>query len=331
MRNGKNNIASGVLAAILLLALSCTIIEDGDITSLAQYSALKLKSIEINQETLAGNSTKLAVLKYDSVVNLVDPTTGARITRKQRFTLPSLGTLKMKLRSGTNTNAEIYMSFKEDGLPYTFIIYVGDSLVEHYSFRYNASNKLNKIRTRLNPIDGRPATLVTTDTLTYSPSPEGKLVSMTRKGVGSFTFQFGTSNSEQTLNTMTFLGQNHSIYQGFCSNVSSNVCGSLQGPGCCGDIPTIVNENHSTLGKTTQTVITDLRLDGSNNSNCVGCPRELDTYYLHPLMILRDNFSHGGLLLWIYSVDWWKRGTAQISNQILTRNDVVKLTFNYGQ
>ena len=326
MRNGKNNIASGVLAAILLLALSCTIIEDGDITSLAQYSALKLKSIEINQETLAGNSTKLAVLKYDSVVNLVDPTTGARITRKQRFTLPSLGTLKMKLRSGTNTNAEIYMSFKEDGLPYTFIIYVGDSLVEHYSFRYNASNKLNKIRTRLNPIDGRPATLVTTDTLTYSPSPEGKLVSMTRKGVGSFTFQFGTYNSEHTLNSMTFLGQNYQLYNANCNNSSSNVCGRLYKPvGNSGY--NVDSENQSRNGKIAQITITDYRL---SNSGC-DCQRELDTYYLHPLMILRDNFTQGGMLLWIYTVDWWKPGTVQINNQSLTKNDVVKLNFNYGQ
>lgn len=327
MKTGKSNIVFGVCAAILLLVLSCTIIEDSDITSLAEYNKLSLKSIEINQETLAGNSTKLALLKYDSVQNFVDSNTGARITRLQRFTLPSLGTLKMKLRSGTTTNTEFFIYFKEDGLPYTFGIFAGDSLVEHYSFRYNASNQLNKIRTRLNPIDGRPATLVTTDTLTYSPSPEGKLVSMTRKGVGSFTFQFGTYNSEQTLSSMTFLGQNYNIYTGNCSNgFSSNVCGQLYKPVGNGGY-TVHNEIQLTLGKTTQTTITDQRL---SNSGC-DCQRELDTYYLHPLMILRYYFPQGGMLLWIYTVDWWKPGTAQLSAQKLNKNDVVKLNFNYGQ
>ena len=90
-------------------------------------------------------------------------------------------------------------------------------------------------------------------------------------------------------------------------------------------------QNQSTLGKTSQTTITDLRY-GRGSPNQCDCSRELDSYYLHPLMILRDVVPQGGTLLWVYAVDWWKPGTAQVQlGNNFTKNDVVQLNFNYAQ
>lgn len=53
--------------------------------------------------------------------------------------------------------------------------------------------------------------------------------------------------------------------------------------------------------------------------------RDYDTYYFHPLMILRNQVPLGNYLFVIYAIDWLEPGPA-LSQTNFTRNEFV--TFN---
>lgn len=328
MANRKIHFALGLL---ILLAFSCSIVKDSDVTSLDQFNKLKLKSFEIIQTTLSGNSSALATLKYDSAVDGISGSTGAHVSRRQAFSFPALGSNKMKLKSGTTAATEIQIAYRDNGTPNIFIIYQGGVEVETYRFFYNANNQLIKLVSLFGPISN--PTSVTKDTLIYAPVG-GLLSSLIRNPKSPspipFTLDFGSSGSFGS-----WQGVKYNLGTQYCnnSNGNANVCGDFQkqvNGGQSNTNPLIFEQNQSTLGKTGQTTITDLRY-GKGSPNSCDCSRELDTFYLHPLMILRDVVPQGSTLLWIYAVDWWKPGTAQIQLSNFTKNDVVQLNFNYAQ
>jgi len=316
-------------------ALSCTIVKDSDITSISQLNSLSLKSFEIVQNSKAGNSTSLAVLKYDSTVNKISKSTGAHVSRVKGFTLPALGNYKMKLKSGVNAATEIKIVYKDNGSLNDCIIYQGNSPVESYLFFYNTNNQLIKVSTVLSPTAGNVPTYETVDLLTFGATGDVYPSTITRSSTydatltGTYTVCqncSGSGSSSQSVNQLTFNQGQSQVYQlSFNSgsgNCSSNgyypySCGSINktnsngGGGQNGNQNQLSFINNFTFNKTIQTSLTSI----SNT----------DTYYFHPLLILKDVVPQGDFYFWFYSVDWFQTAGSPFSS------DMVKINFNYGK
>jgi hypothetical protein len=73
-----------------------------------------------------------------------------------------------------------------------------------------------------------------------------------------------------------------------------------------------------------QYYIQDINKDVSKFCNNQ-CSQGNDTYYLHPLMVLKDQFNSGDVLLFMYMVDWWQ----PLSQVESTSDEKVTFTFEY--
>ncbi len=326
MLRSKNQAAFGIL---LLVLMSCTIVKDSDITSITQLNSLSLKSFEIDQATQVGSSSTLATLKYDSIVNHTSNGTGAHVSRVKGFALPSLGNYKIKLKSGVNAVTEIKIAYKDNGMLNACIIYQGNSPVESYLFFYNTNNQLIKVSTVLSPTPGNAPTYETVDILTYGAAGDVYPSTITRSSTydatlaGIFTLEKGQSSSgsaSQSINQIRFQQQTYGFSNSGCNNSSDYYpysCGGVYknnntGGGSSGGQNQLNFQNNFTFNKTIQTSLTS----ASNT----------DTYYFHPIMILKDVVPQGSFYFWFYSVDWFQPTGNSFSN-----SDVVKINFNYGQ
>ena len=322
--------SQAAVAILLLVLISCTIIKDSDLTSKSQLDKLTLKSFEIVQNSQVGNSSALAVLKYDSVVNRISAGTGAHVSKVKGFALPVVGNYKMKLKSGTTAATEIAIGYKDNGKPNAFAIYKGDSAVEIYKFFYNSSDQLIKFVVDIDPVDNLPELLHIKDTIIY---PVGNVYpsSIIRKSsdptlVGTFTMQTCNNcsgSSNQSISPIVF----NQAYQinfnpgGDCnSNGDSYIysCGgvtraSTSGGGGSqnGNQNQLSFVNNFTFNKTIQTTLTS----ASNT----------DIYYFHPIMIVKDLIPEGSFYFWFYSVDWF-----QTSGNSSSNSDMVKINLNYA-
>jgi|GEM_PF-3078969 len=326
------------LIGILLLAfISCTIIKDSDITSLAELNALSLKSFEIVQNSQVGNSSSLAILKYDSVVNRISGGTGAHVSRVVGFSLPALGNQKIWLRGASNTSTEVTIGYKDNGMPNAFVVYQGDSVVQAYKFFYNTSNQLIKFVTFIDSVDNKPPLLRIRDSIIYkgetypsqiirkssNPSLAGTFkmfgctgcsgASSSVSGAGFYFNQFGQQLNQQTYNLNYYSNCNNSgdAYPYSCGSVN-NTSSINGGGGPNGSQPNVTFQNNFTFNKTLETILTS----GSNT----------DRYYFHPIMILKDVVPQGSFYFWFYSIDWFKTDATTNNN-----SDMVKINFNYGQ
>jgi len=327
----RRPIFSGCFTIFFLIVFSCTIIQDGDITSASELNTLKWKGFEINQETNSGTSLQLVSLVFDSAKNTIDKLTGVKIVRKIKFNLPSLANRKMKLRSGTTANTSLYISYKDGNQPFNYWIQQGDSIVELYRFRYNASNVLNKVLTTINPVDGLKPTVTTNDTIYYD-NPLRTITQIIRRSTNAA--KAGTIVPEYASATISKITFKSTVYQGLsgnCNNsAASSDCGSYTNTGTSGNDSPQMDFRFASLGvQLNQVIVVDHRFD-NNNSTCRRCGTELDTYYLHPTMILKNSFALGSNLMLIYMNDWWVPGTAVVSNSNLNKNDQVTLNFLYG-
>ncbi len=322
-----------LLSSVLMAAFSCTIINDKDITSAAQLSKLKWKGLEIMQQTSKGNSTISAKVLYDSTLNIVDLTTGARINRRVRFSLGALGS-KLKLRSGTSAKTEFTLSYKEGNQPYTFVIYQGDSAVEIYRFRYDASNRLNRIVTVLDPVDGLPFILATRDSISYDNSFKPKDITRkspdaSKRGIITLTYDsFGLTQVATGPNPTT--STSYKRQQGNCFNgASSSQCGGFnKNTGQPGFGPQVNYQFYSPNNLLNQVSIEDHRKD-SGGGGCSGCSFDYATFYFHPLMLVKDQLAFGNDLLMVYLIDWWVPGASNPSSNAQT-NEFVTFNFLYG-
>lgn len=319
----------GVLLSILIV-ISCTIVKDSDITSLDEFKKLTLKSFEIDQALATGSSSIVATWKYDSTLNIVSKISGYHITLLRGFSLPALGTKKVQFRSGVNTKTELKIYYRDDGLPITFFVLAGDSLVEFYRFYYNAAKQLAKVTTDIDPIDNKPQTLHFKDSI-YYPSASTTTVSaypssITRNSpldpsqAGTFTFsgcnQCSTSAMTQFNSSQGYM---YNFYSGDCHNGNSSVypyvCGgvyknSTNGGGNNGE-PQVKFQSSVTFNRTLKTVFTSAKTT--------------DIIYFHPLMLLGDKINQGGLFFWFYSIDWFRNDGTSFAN-----SDQITITYNYG-
>lgn len=324
---------SFVFAAFIF---SCTIIEDGDITSREELDDLQYVSIEIKQETSSGTSTSLARVTSEKEINVT--VAAGKLTRTVYMDWPALGAnSKLKLKGGTATAVRSYASFLESGKPWTFFFFssgTDSTILELYSFRYNSSGRLSNIISRVPYVAGGPAT--SNDTLIYDNN--GRLSGITRKFPATGTtaafsnLLYQTSDNFYKLNQFVFQAMNYQI------PCEGGGCGSQWGgnyhvsPGTSpnsGNFPTGVM-NLTTLQREYLSIqdfnnIDQSRCSGGGGSG--GCGAWIDTFYLHPLMILKDNLLAGNDLLFLYMVDWWR--PSPTSPLASTTNEKVTLSFNY--
>jgi len=326
---------------LLIIGISCSIIKDTDVTTIDQFNKLKLTSFDIVEND--GNvSTYHASLKYDSVQNFnTDPRFGNyHITRLVGYSLPSLGGRKLQIL-GNNANGQNYSNtvriyYRSDGKPYRLEIRAGakDSVVSYYRFLYYSTGQLASLTTDINPIDDKPSTVHTKDTLFYSStstsSSSNNLTGMTRRaGSGPVAFHIDYSSctscggSGLTQFSPTGSTNNQDSYQlqsgNNCNNEggsSTYACGGLTYQLANGQAQVHIQAFQS-LGKTSEIDLTDYFNRG-------------DFYYFHPLMILKDLIPQGDELLWIYACDWWKYSSASTTNQNNT-NFGATVRLNYGQ
>src|SRR5688572_1145404 len=107
---------SFILAAFIF---SCTIIEDGDITSQEELDDLQYVSVDIKQETPSGTSTLTARVTSEREINVT--VAAGKLIRALYMEWPALGAnSKLKLKGGTTTAVRSYTSFLESGKPWTF-------------------------------------------------------------------------------------------------------------------------------------------------------------------------------------------------------------------
>jgi hypothetical protein len=235
---------------------------------------------------------------------------------------PALGNSKLKLKGGATTSFRTYTSYLESGKPYTFSVSDKDSiLLELYRFRYDASGRLNKIITNVPYVEGGQST--TNDTLIYDVA--GNLIRIDRRSsdpskAGAFIPGSGSVLSFR----LHFQGI---LYEWGCP--PSPGCGPL-GPDYISKETsnTILNFGVVNLVKIPTQFLTIYDIN-----TCANCEKKVDTFYFHPLMILKDHLSEnydreengfGDTMLFLYMVDWWRPR----SNQETTKDETVTFTLN---
>jgi hypothetical protein len=325
---------SFVLGAFIF---SCTIIEDSDITSQLELDNLRFTSIEMKIGKSSGTTTATATVTVDSAVNI--SVVGGILNRTLWMDWPALGD-KLKLKGGFSGEFKSYTSYLESGKPWTFYLFDSDTtILEVYNFRYDGMGRLSNIITRVPYVQGGPAT--SNDTLIYgSQNNLAEITSIIRRSSGtSQSFNLASTGGSIFSSGWSF---------DFQGNTYSKAC---QGSGCQAYYggnysvgPTIGGQQ---IGQPTGVLnITDFYNEGliiqdRNHSldqyGCMSCVRSIDTFYFHPLMLLKDQlvfndlsypghrFRLGDILLFIYMVDWWR----PVSAQETTKDETVTFSFRY--
>lgn len=317
---------------LIAFIFSCSIIEESDITSQKELDNLRFKSIEIKQETSTGSKILTANVTMDSVVSI--PVTGGTLTRTLWMDWPVLAG-KLKLKSGFAGQFKSYTSFLESGKPWTFYLFDTDTtILELYSFRYDALGRLNKIITRTPFVVNSPAT--SNDTLIYGGQNPAEVTSIIRKASGtSQTFTIASTGGSILNEGWSFDFQN-SRYTKACegSGCLEYYGGNYAvGPTSGGQPTGVLN----VIDFSKESLVIQDRNHNLEQYGCGSCVRSIDTFYFHPLMILKDQLVFkdlgyegyqlklGDILLFIYMVDWWQ----PVSAQTATKDETVTLSFNY--
>jgi hypothetical protein len=317
------------------IILSCSIIEDSDITSKEEFDNLRFKSVSIKQETSQGNNSMIANVTSRSEVSI--PTPNGLITETFYMDWPAL-TGKLKLKGGYTASFKTYTSFLGTGKPYTFSIFDSDSvLLELYRFRYDASGRLVQIITNVPFVEGGPPT--SNDTLYYGNANNMmELTSIVRRSsdpskAGTFTLASTGGSIFSTGWSFDFKGTRYS------KACQGNGCGEYYG----GNYHIRPSNGGQPFGllNVTDSQRAFVNIEDNNkpldNYGCSNCIRYSDTFYFHPLMILKDqlvftsdnlqggNARIGDVLFFIYMVDWWN----PISAQETSNNEKIVFEFKY--
>lgn len=332
------------LVTLFGVLYSCTIVQNSDITSLSQLNSLSIKSIDIIQNLDSLNLTSSATV-IDSVVSSlvtidINNKINGTVTKLTKITWPTVNPKsKLKFRSGVTSGIQVRNYFFQNGLPRSSQVVANNQLKEWFTFYYDNNWQLTNFRSRIYTSTA-PDTTVYRDSLIYNSSSSyiGYIGSLVRKAPytpsqsGTINFPYATYGSDIGLGggNVTYLGYNYGFGNCLCPNNSGNSCS-----GCT--VSSGNNSNSSFIVKPLQVgaLLSQLQIEDvkvHNNSSCQnagGGGTNYDTYYFHPLMLMRSLFSHGDALLNIYSIDWWQPGP-QISSP-LNNNETVTFNFNYGQ
>ncbi|MBS1680582.1 MAG: hypothetical protein JST48_02625 [Bacteroidetes bacterium] len=330
----------------LLMGLSCSIVKDSDVTSLDQLNQLKLSGIEIVQDLNTASPQTYSVNVTDSLYQTpvsvpidINNKINGSVVKQTTLEWPVFSKTKMIFRSKISSGGiEIKNYFYTNGRPRSSTVYQNNKLKEWYSFYYDINWKLTNIRSRVYTSIPSADTTIYKDSLIYNSS--GYVASLVRKspttpskaGTLNLSYQTYSSNSAPALggNPLSYSGYNYSYSNCNCPNGSSGNCFGANLMANNGSF----NARYIISSSQTSTIITQLQFEDikNNGGNCGGSngsPTDYDTYYFHPLMLLRGLFTHGDILLNIYAVDWWQPGSPTNNNP--NKNETVTFNFKYAR
>ncbi len=346
MGSSKKYSAFGTIVSVYIL-LSCSVVKDSDVTSLDQLNNLKLASIEIIQN-LKGSASSSTAPVVDSLYNTPSSTTidvsgliNGLVVKQTTMAWPAFAKTKMQFRSKITAGILIKNYFYQNGKPRASAVYQNNKLKELYSFYYDKNYNLLNIYSRV--FTSITAADTVRDSLVYSPG--GYLKQIIRKsattpskaGTINFSYTKYSNYSDSTLGTggnsslpNPTYGSYQYIYGNcFCPNSNGNSCF-----GCDAQINSSAS-HYLIQNLQVSTIVTQLQFEDVKIINAGSCGRlqgstDFDTYYFHPLMILKGLFARGDILLNIYAIDWWQPG-AVITSSSFTTNETVTLNFNYAR
>jgi hypothetical protein len=328
---------------LLIIGFSCSIVKDSDITSLDQLNQLKLSSIDVTQNLATTNVPTASIMVTDSIyktpvttfIDLNNKISGT-VVKQRIFTWPVFSKTKILFRSKiSSTGIVIRTGFYENGSPRGTTVTQNNQLKEWYSYIYDSKWKLTNIISRVYTSIPAADTTIYRDSLVYNSN--GYVTSLIRKSPATATVTLNFQYQTYSSNGLPQLGGNSSAvtYHGYNYNYGNCNCPNSSGNSCSGaDLNAnsgSLNARYIIIGDQTSSIMTQLQIEDikANGGNCgnSGNTGDYDTYYFHPLMIFRGYFTHGDILLNIYSIDWWQPGAATTGGP--TTNEGITFKFNY--
>jgi hypothetical protein len=317
---------------IFFIILSCSIVTDEDIDTKDELSGLKLTDIDIVQTNYLGTKTTTAKLLYDSAIHFTD-SLGNVATRQVIYSLPVLPAESiLKFRCGVTTSGLTYRQrYLSNGKPYDSRLFLGNTLVEFYRFFYDDSGKPNKIVTFIYAADGETLIAQSKDIIAYNNSQINEVTRFSNgEEIGVFeNFNLGSWDKSVFLTGFTFTPDSSS------PPVTINNPNSGSGENNCGGefCSIFTKQNFNNGGNSSLQIRLENLIENKIFQLQISRPstegsRDQDTYYFHPMMLLRSQLREGGFLLPLYLYDWFSPG-AQTSSSNNHYNDAVTFNFWY--
>jgi len=125
-----------LFAAFTVLFLSCTILEDTDVTTADELQKLKLTSIEIT-ETLNGSTSTQTAKVTEEIINETLPN-GATLTKRKTISWPSFANPKFQFRSGVTSDITLVSEYLVNGKIKFWRVKSAGTEYETYEFKYDA-------------------------------------------------------------------------------------------------------------------------------------------------------------------------------------------------
>lgn len=297
-----------------VLFLSCTILEDTDVTSFDELGKLKLKSIQIT-EILNGNAITNKATVTEEVIN--DPQR-PNLTKRVTISWPTFANPKLKFRSGVTSDITLVSEYLVNGKIKFWRVKSAGTEYETYEFQYDA-DVLNFLVTTIKD-KSTNQTIITYKDLYFTKDlyfPQYRNPFYDPKNNASFGGDAITPNNPCGF---SFVWQ----YQLECTTATPPVCtfkNKKEYNYCEGNnlyIVTPAGAGGRIQFQVFQTELLEevyLAESQSGGSCCT------DKFYFHPYL-----FMPGDVRIKImYAPDWWKEETS-FSGDI---DQSVRLKFNY--
>jgi hypothetical protein len=291
--------------------LSCSILEESDITSSDDLKQLKLTSLEVT-ETLDGfSTTKAALVKDESVNEVVE---GATISKRVTISWPTFTNPKLLFKSGATTEIQIIAEYFANGRVKFWRVKSGGTEVEKYIFRYDAIGAITSLQTYFNNALWYDDTFIQGDLNFPSVRNQNVPNNTTNRPKGVFG---GTPLSVNNCG-WGFVWQ----YDLDCSSGKCIWTNQKEYNYCSIENFYIVNKGGMAGGKISYNVfesdlIEEILIGESEGANAC-C---LDKFFFHPFLFMKaDNRVRIQ-----YAVDWWQENNDNSNN----KNRSVRVKFIY--
>lgn len=300
------------------LIVSCSILEDSDITSYDKFDKLNLHLKEITfTQALNSGSYERKIPVTDSTLDI--SFTLGKLTKQTKINWGNVDTSsKFRFASGATSNISIVNRYFDNGNVRSSWVFSGSTIRELYYFSYNSKDKIQTL-TRILYTDANDLTKKTTsyDSIMYDLT-------------GLF---FGACIRSSNDATKRGVFMNEPISSNNCSLVwvfkrSANL--SLGIPAVDKEYdfcdannfyiyPGGQNADFHSLGSDVlEEVYIGDRIKDSDKKCCA------DRYYYHPILFLPVDLSYKVM----YAVDWWEEVTPTSPN---SNNESVQFKFHYEQ
>ena len=311
-------------SGLFLVLFSCTIIEESDLITPADFEKIRLTRIELVQEANNVRTNATMKVSWDSAISEDGPQ--GTLVRSLGFELKGYQGKKLKFRSGEGSALILRAKFYTNGDPFRFDVIKSNAIAERYVFRYNAQGKLARLTFFLG-IDN----VITSDTILYNDA--GKINAIQREEfspVPSGNISVEYQSGGVLLSRFTTASYQFQMNSGNCSfNAQMEQCFAIyRMPAQGGGGPNSnqqVNFNYST--EFDQLASLSLREQRFNQQN--GNTRKPDTYYFHPLLLLDGHLDNGKNLLMIYMTDWYEPGE-EVTGDTPSFDESVTFNYIYG-